>query len=208
MRVYIAGPMRMYKDWNFAAFNDAAHRWTEAGHHVFNPAALDNGMGYGPEKNREWQSEDGKQHLKHVLLVDVSCLLQADAIALLPHWQESRGSTFELAIAQFLGLLTYDAVSMLQLDIPHCPWNNKEIQSVLTQMARTLKTRHPFIVSEKISAPLGVRIVSPADQNPLPNCSYCGYRFGEHDEVIPTVSIRGPVTLCRLCYNEAENTVR
>ena len=38
MQLYLAGPMRSIKDFNFPAFNAAAAKLRAAGHEVFNPA--------------------------------------------------------------------------------------------------------------------------------------------------------------------------
>ena len=48
LTVYIAGPMRGYKNSNFPAFFDAARKWSNnpmVGR-VFNPAQMDEDMGY------------------------------------------------------------------------------------------------------------------------------------------------------------------
>lgn len=41
MRIYLAGPMRGYAEFNFPAFHAAAARLREQGHTVFNPAERD-----------------------------------------------------------------------------------------------------------------------------------------------------------------------
>lgn len=119
MRVYIAGPMRGLPDWNFPAFDAAEERWRAAGHIAFSPAQVDRALKYGPDQN----TEVCDIHLRHVINLDVACIMVADAIALLPGWENSCGTTVELALAQFLGLPVYDAVSMERIYPTLKPWS-------------------------------------------------------------------------------------
>lgn len=119
MRVYIAGPMRGLPNWNFPAFDAAEERWRAAGHIAFSPAQVDRALKYGPEQNTEVCGV----HLRHVINMDVACIMAADALALLPGWENSKGTTVELALAQFLGLPIYCAVRMELLDICPIPWS-------------------------------------------------------------------------------------
>lgn len=126
MRVYIAGPMRGLPGWNFPAFDAAAERWRAAGHQPFSPAAVDRALAYGPAEGTEGQSAVSQAHLRHVLMMDFACLLSAEAIALLPGWEHSTGATVELAVAQFLGLPVYCAVTMEPLSPDFRPWGEIE----------------------------------------------------------------------------------
>lgn len=116
MRIYLAGPMRGKPDLNFKAFDEAKIQWTQAGHQVFSPADLDRALGYG------MYGEESIQNLKHVMMNDINCLYNADAIALLPGWEDSMGATVELALAQMLGLDIYDAETMAQFSPNKKPW--------------------------------------------------------------------------------------
>jgi len=117
MRVYIAGPMRGLPGWNFPAFDAAEERWRASGHTAFSPAQVDRALKYGPEQG------ESPDHLRHVINVDITCIMAADALALLPGWENSRGATVELALAQFLGLPIYCAVRMELLDVCPVPWS-------------------------------------------------------------------------------------
>ena len=124
-RIYIAGPMRGLVNWNVAAFDLAEKAWTEAGWHVFSPAAIVRAMGYAWGDSAPTEPDGngpGSAHLKHVLNSDITCLIHSDAIALLPGWERSRGATASSTVAQFLGLEVYDAVTMERLDPPMTPW--------------------------------------------------------------------------------------
>jgi hypothetical protein len=118
MRVYLAGPMRGLPGWNFTAFDNARKAWTAAGHTVLCPAAISRSLPWG-------QTDlNVREHLLHVIQVDLACIYAAEAIALLPGWQSSRGVAVELALAQFLGLPVYDAIAMKQVHPPLTPWVN------------------------------------------------------------------------------------
>jgi hypothetical protein len=117
LKVYIAGPMRGLPNWNQEAFDEAEQRWKDQGWTVYSPAALVRAMPYygGEEHN--------KSSLIHVAQMDLGCLYHCDAIALLPGWQKSIGTTMELATAQFIGLVVYDAIDMKLIDPDRKPWS-------------------------------------------------------------------------------------
>lgn len=101
MKIYLAGPMRGYPNFNFPAFAFAAAKLREQGHEVFSPA----------EKGEEvilTDNPDIQEHLvfrRKVFLIDTSWICQhADAVALLPGWEKSSGANAELALAKAIGL--------------------------------------------------------------------------------------------------------
>lgn len=111
MKVYVAGPMRGIPEFNFPAFYSAASSLRGQGHEVFNPAERDNDRhGTDISKGNATGDEDlaAKQHgfnLREALSADLAYIcLEADAIALLPGWQGSKGATAERAAAVALGL--------------------------------------------------------------------------------------------------------
>lgn len=91
MIVYIAGPMTGLPENNYPAFYAAEEALTAAGHAVLNPAR--NGTIVG---SNAWQ-----QYMRP----SIAQVLQAEAVALLPGWVNSRGATLERRIATALGLL-------------------------------------------------------------------------------------------------------
>lgn len=115
MKVYIAGPMRGLPNLNFEAFDAAAARWKAMGHQPFNPAETSRPLGY--PTNGECPIA-----LRHLILVDVLSIYHADAIALLPGWEKSRGATLEVALAQVLELPIYCALDMKPLNVINRPW--------------------------------------------------------------------------------------
>lgn len=96
-RIYIAGPMTGLPDHNFPAFDTAARRLEKAGWEVVNPADNFGGLVNLPRAS--------------YLRVDVALLLQCDALALLPGWEDSRGAQLEYLLARELELSIFDAAS-------------------------------------------------------------------------------------------------
>jgi hypothetical protein len=121
--LYLAGPMRGLAYWNARAFDYAAARWRSAGWQVINP--IDLGREHdGLDPLKMPPHELGAlaaswDWLRRVILYDLQHLARAHALALLPGWQRSSGSTVEVATAQFLGLPLFCAVT--EELVPACP---------------------------------------------------------------------------------------
>lgn len=111
MKLYLAGPMRNIPEFNFPAFHAAAAKLRSEGHSVFNPAERDiehhgtdisKGNATGSE---EQATQDHGFSLRDALCADLTYICQtADAIALLPGWQNSKGARAERATAEALSL--------------------------------------------------------------------------------------------------------
>ena len=87
MRVYISGPMTGYPAFNYGAFNAAEKVLADLGHEPLNPA-------------RHPVQESWSDYLR-LDLVDV---VRADAVAVLPGWEASRGAALEVHVAHALGM--------------------------------------------------------------------------------------------------------
>ena len=87
MKVYISGPMTGYPDFNYPAFHAAEQHLADLGHEPLNPA-------------RHPKQETWADYLR-LDLVDV---LAADAVAVLPGWECSRGAVLEVHVAHALGM--------------------------------------------------------------------------------------------------------
>lgn len=115
MKIYVAGPMRGIPEFNFPAFNAAAAKLRAEGHEVFNPAEKDNER-HGTDISKGNATGDEslatQQHgfnLREALALDLEFICrQADAIALLPGWENSKGANAERATAVALGLKLID----------------------------------------------------------------------------------------------------
>jgi hypothetical protein len=95
MKIYLAGPMRGIPEFNFPAFHAAANVLRHDGHLVFNPA-----------ENDELMEKQGVPiTIRRCLEIDLAWICrEADAVALLPGWQNSKGAQAERATAVALGL--------------------------------------------------------------------------------------------------------
>ena len=112
MRLYLAGKMRGIPLFNFPAFMDAAAKLRSEGHEVFNPAERDN-IRHGIDISVGNMSGDeqlaAREHgfsLREALRADLSWICsEAEGIAMLPGWENSKGAIAEKATAEALGLV-------------------------------------------------------------------------------------------------------
>lgn len=110
MRIYLAGPMRGYPNFNFPAFDYAAAKLRQQGHEVFSPAERDRSVhGTKLEDNATGSEIEAASNvgfsLREALGADMAYISStAEAVALLPGWEKSSGANAELALAKALGL--------------------------------------------------------------------------------------------------------
>lgn len=111
MKIYLAGPMRGKPLLNFPAFYAGEARLRADGWEVFNPARADNerhgcNISAGNFTGDEEQAKrDFNFNLREALAIDMAFICtEADAIAMLPGWENSKGATAEKAVAEALGL--------------------------------------------------------------------------------------------------------
>lgn len=106
--IYIAGPMRGIKHFNFPAFDQARDELLCSGWKVISPADLDRAAGFDSWKLPEgydWLNLEKIDFvLRDAIVRDVGAILECDAIFMLRGWRKSRGATAEKAIAEWLGI--------------------------------------------------------------------------------------------------------
>lgn len=102
-QVYIAGPMSGLPGYNYDAFDEAAEDWQEKGWAVHNPAS---------SFNRSLEIP-----YRLYMQAAIALLVQADAIAMLPGWEDSKGAKMEALIAQRLGLPFYNAETHRRMEV-------------------------------------------------------------------------------------------
>lgn len=97
MKLYLAGPMTGYEDFNKPAFRAEAARLRGLGFEIVNPAELNEG------NDGDWLA---------CMRVDIRALIDCDGVALLDGWEHSEGATLERDIAHRLGLACFRAKSL------------------------------------------------------------------------------------------------
>ena len=102
--IYIAGPMRGYREYNFEAFHAADESLRNRGWDTINPAKIDIDDGFDPKTP---QHELTGKDLEDFIVRDIHLVLSADAIAVLPGWEKSRGVAVEVAIAKYSDMPIY-----------------------------------------------------------------------------------------------------
>lgn len=110
MRIYLAGPMRNIPLFNYPAFHAAAARLRNQGHEVFSPAERDierHGVDISEGNMAGDEAQAAEVHgfnLREALRDDCEFIcLHADAIAMLPGWERSKGAKAERALSIALG---------------------------------------------------------------------------------------------------------
>jgi hypothetical protein len=111
VKIYLAGPMTGIPEFNYPAFHAAAAQLRAEGHEVFSPAEADNRR-HGVDISKGNATGDPKQAAAEhgfdrriALAEDLAWICaEADAIAVLPGWENSKGANAELATAYALGL--------------------------------------------------------------------------------------------------------
>jgi len=114
-RLYIAGPMRGIKNFNYPTFNQVAETLREKGYRVNCPAENFNG--------------DSTREFHEYMLLDLQMVLESDGIVLLPGWQMSEGAKLEVGVGKALGLRFMEAYH----DGYTAAWSFREIEPRTTE---------------------------------------------------------------------------
>jgi len=109
VNVYLAGPMRGIKNFNFPAFHEAAAILRKKGLTVFSPAEkdlekYDESVLSSPTGNLKTAEKKGFD-LRSALATDLNWICRrANMVCLLPGWEKSKGACAEKATAEALGI--------------------------------------------------------------------------------------------------------
>lgn len=97
MKLYLSGPITGIADWK-RKFDEAHSYFADSGYEVISPVDLSSFTEHS-------MKNDGSECTwEDYLRTDISFLLTCDIIALLPGWENSRGSRLEKHIADELGI--------------------------------------------------------------------------------------------------------
>jgi|SRR5215471_4671334 len=103
MKIYLAGPMTGLPHFNRPAFDEAARRLRQEGHEVWSPAEF-----AGEVMNSTGDEEQAALagfSIRQAMATQLRYIcLNADAIAMLPGWENSGGCRTEWAVATRLKL--------------------------------------------------------------------------------------------------------
>lgn len=107
IKLYIAGPMTGYEDFNYPAFLTMEEQLQYYGYRVINPARLGD------------QSKDWQWNMKQC----IRAIPDADGVVFLNGWEKSRGASLEYHIALHLKLPKFfqkdgDMISQIQAKFP------------------------------------------------------------------------------------------
>jgi hypothetical protein len=112
--VYIAGPMLSKPNLNVEAFAEAAVRWRARGWRVINPAEED-AKEHMPVDAAEIDRlyDEGRTPWIDRDLKSIRSLRRGhgDSVAVLPDWEKSRGARAEVALARWMRLRVWDAIT-------------------------------------------------------------------------------------------------
>lgn len=101
-RLYLAGPMSGFEDFNFPAFNKMAADLRARGYVVENPAE------HGVVVGADWAD---------YMAYDLTRLGLCGQVAVLPGWENSKGARLEVHIARELGMKVVNAHDLVSMEI-------------------------------------------------------------------------------------------
>jgi len=106
-KVYIAGPMRGKKLYNFPEFDRVGGILLSKGYKVYSPADLDREHGFDPwalPGDHDWNTVPEGFDLKQAFFRDLGAVAECNFICLLDGWTDSVGARCEYFAARWLGL--------------------------------------------------------------------------------------------------------
>lgn len=123
MKVYLAGPMSGYEEYNFPAFKLATDTLRDDGHEVVSPAELDGEPVPGiVPGDKQWAD---------LLARDVQVVASPDieAVVVLPGWEDSQGAALEVHVARSLGkpILAYPDLAEVKAPTRYKPPSEENV---------------------------------------------------------------------------------
>jgi hypothetical protein len=106
-KVYIAGPMRGRKLYNFPEFDRVGGILLAKGYKVMSPADFDRKIGFDPwelPEDHDWNKVPDGFDVQQAFFRDLGAIAECDFICLLDGWTDSVGARCEYFAARWLGL--------------------------------------------------------------------------------------------------------
>lgn len=105
-KIYVAGPMRGRPLFNFRAFDETVANLRAEGYEVISPADMDRAKGFDPSTlpaDWDWHQVPEGFSLDDAVLRCVEAVIACDGVFCLDGWEQSKGASAEVAVAQWLG---------------------------------------------------------------------------------------------------------
>lgn len=189
-RVYVAGPMSGYENWNYQAFDAAAADLRSRGYEAINPVDLDREVGFDPATS---SPEDFD--LPAAIRRDIEAILSCQAIVMLPGHENSKGATAERHVAHWGGLdvlvypslVKYGDEPLLADQIPDDLWNDDgtlrvEDLELLTVDKKSHDNSSPTGMQRELLECFGVEDTGPSPQA-VKNVAYVPADFADDEGV-------------------------
>ena len=118
--IYLAGPMRGIKDFNFPAFDRQAELLRKQGWRVVNPAELDREHGSpetGPMEYDPATNYNDREFMREALRRDLVAIAEeCTAIYMMSGFEQSRGAKAEYQLAKAIGIDIYYEVPLPKIN--------------------------------------------------------------------------------------------
>lgn len=123
--IYIAGPMRGCKYYNFVTFDVYKEYFENQGYNVISPADLDREHGFDPfdlPEDYDWNTlpNDNGFSFADCVKRDVDAVLECDVVFLLFKWENSKGATAEKTLAEWAGKAVWYETELASATIGTC----------------------------------------------------------------------------------------
>lgn len=115
--LYVAGPMTGIEEFNYPAFRTASAALEHAGYTAKCPTSLGGVPDTTGLTGNETPEQIGFDPRNAFSIYTRVITREADAVAALPGWENSRGATAEVGLAVAIGLPVIDAITGALLDV-------------------------------------------------------------------------------------------
>jgi Domain of unknown function (DUF4406) len=118
MKIYIAGPMSAYGNYNFPLFDYVTEKLRARAHEIFNPAEHAREK-LGPlEKIQKMGKAELEKAIREILFPDQIAWIcrEAEGVLMLPAWQQSTGAKIERETALYFKKPVCEADTILLID--------------------------------------------------------------------------------------------